>query len=44
MFRSIGTSPEHKRHVLLDWTHAITLHQAHAEIVDWLDRYLGPVK
>jgi dienelactone hydrolase len=44
MFQAIGTAPEHKRHVLFDSGHALPLHQTHAEIAEWLDRYLGPVK
>jgi dienelactone hydrolase len=43
-FNAIGTAPEHKRHVLYDWGHAINLYQAHPDIAEWLDRYLGPVK
>ncbi len=44
MFRSLGTSQEHKRHVIYDAGHFVPLNQAEAEITAWLDRYLGRVE
>jgi formylglycine-generating enzyme required for sulfatase activity len=44
MFQMLGTPPEHKRHVVLDGGHLPPRPQAvFKEILDWLDRYLGPV-
>ncbi len=47
MFRLLGTPEEHKRLVVFDSDHYI--HATHRnklikEVLDWLDRYLGPVK
>ena len=44
MFRLLGAPPEHKRHVLLDVGHGITVDQMAKDTLDWLDRYLGPVR
>jgi dienelactone hydrolase/tRNA A-37 threonylcarbamoyl transferase component Bud32 len=45
-FQLLGTPPEHKRHVVLTGGHAI-INQQRSQVVrvvlDWLDRYLGPV-
>jgi cephalosporin-C deacetylase-like acetyl esterase len=44
LFRLLGTAPEHKRHVLFDGGHFPNqLHDVMREILDWFDRYLGPV-
>jgi len=42
----LGTPPEHKRHVVLTGGHYIIGQQRSQvvrEVLDWLDRYLGPV-
>jgi pimeloyl-ACP methyl ester carboxylesterase len=42
----LGTPPEHKRHVVLTGGHFIIGQQRSQvvrEVLDWLDRYLGPV-
>jgi len=45
-FERLGTSPEHKRHVVLVGGHFIVAQQRSQvvrEVLDWLDRYVGPV-
>jgi dienelactone hydrolase len=46
MFMALGTPPEDKRHVIYDTGHSTYgyRNEATREILDWLDRYLGPVK
>ncbi len=46
MFEALGTLPEHKRHVLFDTAHGIYGHRNEMirEVLDWLDKYLGPVE
>ncbi len=45
LFRLLGTPEKEKRHVLVASGHVITpLQTAIKEVLDWLDRYLGPVK
>ena len=44
MFRLLGTSKEHKRHAIFETGHAISRNGLIRETLDWLDRYLGPVK
>jgi cephalosporin-C deacetylase-like acetyl esterase len=44
MFRLLGTPKEHKRRVLYETGHDIPRTQMIKETLDWLDRYLGPVK
>jgi len=46
LFRALGTPEKDKKHVLYDGGHvAIVVHpEIMKEILDWLDRYLGPVK
>ena len=47
MFSLLGTPDEHKKHVVFDTGHAILrLHRGRAfkEMLDWLDRYLGPIE
>ena len=44
--RLLGTPPDHKRHVVLTGGHYIIGQQRSQvvrEVLDWLDRYLGPV-
>ena len=41
----IGTPPEHKRYVALDGGHVPTdMRLLIKEVLDWLDKYLGPVR
>jgi hypothetical protein len=44
MFRFLGTPAADKRHVLLDSGHVPPRLETIKESLDWLDRYLGPVK
>jgi serine/threonine protein kinase/class 3 adenylate cyclase len=44
MFRLLGVSPEHKRHVLFETGHSVPREQLVQETLAWLDKYLGPVK
>jgi formylglycine-generating enzyme required for sulfatase activity/tRNA A-37 threonylcarbamoyl transferase component Bud32/cephalosporin-C deacetylase-like acetyl esterase len=44
MFRLLGTPSEHKRRVVYDTGHDIPRSEMIKETLDWLDRYLGPVK
>jgi eukaryotic-like serine/threonine-protein kinase len=42
MFELLGTPPEHKRHVVSDGGHFVPRPLLIREMLDWLDRYLGP--
>ena len=46
LFRLFGTPEEHKKHVILETDHSVHLEMDRLikEILDWLDKYLGPVK
>jgi cephalosporin-C deacetylase-like acetyl esterase len=44
MFRLLGTPREHKRRVVYDTGHDIPRNEMIKETLNWLDRYLGPVK
>ncbi len=44
MFRLLGAPNEHKRHVVYETGHNIPRNEMIRETLDWLDRYLGPVK
>lgn len=44
MFRLLGTPKEHKRRVLYDTGHDVPRNEMIKESLNWLDRYLGPVK
>jgi eukaryotic-like serine/threonine-protein kinase len=44
MFRLLGTPPEHKRRVVYETGHDIPRTEMIKETLNWLDRYLGPVK
>ena len=44
MFRLLGTPPQHKRWVISEGGHIVPRAQLITEALDWLDRYLGPVK
>jgi pimeloyl-ACP methyl ester carboxylesterase len=43
MFRLLGTPEKDKRYVLFDTGHAPPRTESIREVLDWLDRYLGPV-
>jgi formylglycine-generating enzyme required for sulfatase activity/dienelactone hydrolase len=44
MFNALGTKPDHKRHAVMEGGHLPPRPQeVFKEILDWLDRYLGPV-
>jgi dienelactone hydrolase len=43
MFRLLGTPPARKRHVLYDGGHFVPRTILFSEVLEWLDRYLGPV-
>jgi eukaryotic-like serine/threonine-protein kinase len=43
MFDLLGTPAEHKRHVISEGGHFVPRPQLIRELLDWLDRYLGPV-
>jgi eukaryotic-like serine/threonine-protein kinase len=44
LFRALGTPAQDKQHVLFDSGHTPPLIPWMKETLDWLDRYLGPVK
>ena len=44
MFRLLGTPESEKRHALFEGGHIAPIKDAIREILDWLDRYLGPVE
>jgi pimeloyl-ACP methyl ester carboxylesterase len=44
MFELLGTPLDRKRHVVADGVHYVPRHTLIRETLDWLDRYLGPVK
>jgi eukaryotic-like serine/threonine-protein kinase len=44
MFRFLGAPEKDKRHVVLDGGHAPPYEQVEKEILDWLDKYQGPLK
>lgn len=44
MFHWLGTPQDHKRQVIYDGGHFVPRPQLITETLDWLDRYLGPVK
>ena len=43
-FRLLGTPEKDKKHVLYDTGHIPPNREAIRDSLDWLDRYLGPVK
>ncbi|PYR60131.1 MAG: hypothetical protein DMF85_05980 [Acidobacteria bacterium] len=44
LFRMLGTAPSDKRHAVLEGGHLPPRPQeVFKEVLDWLDRYLGPV-
>ena len=44
LFRLLGTPEEDKRHVIYESGHDPPLKELIRESLDWLDKYLGPVK
>ena len=44
LFRFLGTPAEHKRHLLYDSEHNLPRNEMIKETLNWLDKYLGPVK
>jgi pimeloyl-ACP methyl ester carboxylesterase len=47
LFNLLGTPPDRKRHVVLHSGHVVLLQQRSQvvkEILDWFDKYLGPVE
>jgi hypothetical protein len=44
MFRLLGTPNQDKRRVIYETGHNIPRNEMIKESLDWLDRYLGPVK
>jgi dienelactone hydrolase/predicted Ser/Thr protein kinase len=44
MFKLLGTPEEHKRHLIYDTGHSVPRNQLIKESLEWLDKYLGPVK
>ena len=44
LFRMLGTPAEDKRHVVFESGHAPPRNELIRETLDWLDRYLGPVR
>jgi len=44
LFRLLGAPEKDKRHVVLDGGHCPPRLPLIKEMLDWLDRYLGPVK
>jgi dienelactone hydrolase len=46
MFEILGTPSDHKRHVIFDAAHGVYGHRNEMirEVLDWLDKYLGPVE
>ncbi|MCI0695462.1 protein kinase [candidate division KSB1 bacterium] len=44
MFRYLGTSEKNKRRIMYDTGHELPRNEKIKEVLDWLDRYLGPIK
>ena len=44
LFRFLGSPPSDKRHVVVDSGHVVPRNVMIKESLDWLDKYLGPVK
>jgi len=44
LFRALGSLPQDKRHILFDSGHSVPEVAKMKETLDWLDRYLGPIK
>jgi hypothetical protein len=44
LFRSLGTPAKDKRTAVFDAGHIVPRNEMIKETLDWLDRYLGPVR
>jgi eukaryotic-like serine/threonine-protein kinase len=44
MFHFLGTPEKDKLHLLFDGSHVVPRENTIRAVLDWLDRYLGPVK
>ena len=44
MYRFLGTPEEHKVHKVYETAHFVPRNEEIKETLNWLDRYLGPVK
>jgi dienelactone hydrolase/predicted Ser/Thr protein kinase len=44
MFKLLGTPEEQKRHIVFDSGHIVPRYQIIKNSLEWLDKYLGPVK
>ena len=44
MFQLLGAPEKEKRHVVFEAGHVVPRDLMSREVLDWLDRYLGPVK
>jgi eukaryotic-like serine/threonine-protein kinase len=44
LYRLLGTPEENKKHMLYEGSHGIPRNELIKETLNWLDRYLGPVK
>jgi pimeloyl-ACP methyl ester carboxylesterase len=44
LFKLLGAPTEQKRHVVFETGHVPPANLMAREVLDWLDRYLGPVK
>ena len=44
MFRLLGTPKDHKLHILYETGHNVPRNEVIKETLNWLDRYLGPVR
>jgi len=44
LYRLLGSPPDQKRHVVYDGSHFVPRAMLVPEVVDWLDRWLGPVR
>ncbi len=44
MFRLLGSPEQDKRLIQFDTGHVVPLKDAIPEVLNWLDRYLGPVE
>jgi hypothetical protein len=43
-YRFLGTPPELKRYVVYEGAHAVPREKLISETLEWLDKYLGPVR
>ena len=44
LYNLLGTPEEHKDHKVYESAHGVPRKERIREILDWLDRYLGPVE